>query len=53
VTYLGALELEFGFIFRERKSLTLDRLQVDDVEVEANFSLARKMGGKKEINVRR
>jgi hypothetical protein len=35
---LGAFESDFGFTLRERKSLTLDQLQVDALEVEENFT---------------
>ena len=45
---MGALESEFGFTLRERKSRTLDQLQVDALEVEANFTSAGKSRGKNE-----
>lgn len=48
VIFLGAFESEFGFTLRERKSRTLDQLQVDALEVEENFTLAGKSRGKNE-----
>jgi len=48
VSFLGAFEFEFGFILRERKSLTLDQLQINALEVEENFALVGKSRGKQE-----
>lgn len=48
VAYLGAFESDFGFTLRERKSPTLDQLQVDALEVEANFASTWKSSGKQE-----
>lgn len=38
VVFLGAFESDFGFTLIERKSLTLDQLQIDALEVEANLA---------------
>jgi len=46
VAFLGAFEFDFGFTLRGRKSLTLDRIQIDALEVEANFTSAGKSRGK-------
>lgn len=45
---MGSFESDFGFTLRERKSLTLDRLQIDALEVEANFTSTGKSRGKQE-----
>jgi len=46
--FLGAFESNFGFTLRERKSLTLDQIQIDALEVEANFTSSGKLTGKQE-----
>ena len=48
VVFVGAFDSEFGFTLRERKSHTLDRLQVNALEVEENFTSAGKSRGKQE-----
>lgn len=48
VAYLGAFESDFGFTLRERKSPTLDQLQVDALEVDSNFFSIGKSSGKQE-----
>jgi len=45
---LRAFESDFGFTLRERKSLSLDQLQIDALEVEANFTSVGKSRGKSE-----
>jgi len=45
---VGAFESDFGFTLRERKSHTLDQLQVDALEVEENFTSTGKSRGKDE-----
>ena len=37
VTFAGAYELGFGFTLRERRSSTLDQIQTDALEIEANL----------------
>lgn len=46
VVSVATLELEFGFTMRERKSRSLDQLQVDALKVEENFTSAGKSRGK-------
>lgn len=46
VVFLGAFEPEFGFTVMKRKSLTLDELQIDALEVEANLTSFGKSRGK-------
>lgn len=48
VVFVGVFESNFGFTIRERKSHTLDQLQVDALEVEANFTSAGNSRGKDE-----
>lgn len=48
VVYLGAFKYNFSFTLTERKSPTLDQLQVDALEVEANFASTGKSSGKQE-----
>lgn len=48
VIFMGAFEYEFGFTLMERKYRTLDQLQFDALEVEANFTSAGKSRGKNE-----
>lgn len=38
VVFTGAFESKFGYTLRERKSSTLDQIQIDALKVEANFS---------------
>ena len=37
ITFVGAFELDFGFTLRERRSPTLDQIQTDALEIEANL----------------
>jgi len=48
VVLLGSFESDIGFTLRERKSLTLDQLQIDALEVEENLSSAGKSRVKQE-----
>lgn len=48
VDFLGAFESDFGFTLRERKSLTLDQLQINALEVEENFTSTGKSRAKQE-----
>lgn len=48
-----AFEPEFGFTLRERKSYTLDQIQIDSLEVEENFISIGKWKGKTEYGDRR
>ena len=43
VVFVWEFELEFGFTLRERKSWTLDQIQIDALEVEANFTSTGKL----------
>jgi len=42
VTFAGAIELDFGFTLRERRSSTLDQIQTDALEIVANLVVAGK-----------
>jgi len=46
-------EPKFGFTLRERKSRTLDQIQIDALEVEANFTSIGKWKRKTEYGDRR
>lgn len=46
VFFSRAFELEFGFTLIERMSRTLDQIQTDALEVEANFTSTRMWKGK-------
>jgi len=39
VVFVGAFESDVGFTLKERKSTTLDQLQIDSLKVEANLAL--------------
>lgn len=45
VVLVGVLESEFGFTLSERKSCTLDQIQIDSLKVEANFTSIGKSRG--------
>lgn len=47
------LELDFEFTLKERKSRTLDRIQIDALEVKENFASTCKWKGKGEHGRRR
>lgn len=53
VVFVGAFECDFCFTLRERKSRILDQLQVDALEVEANFTSVGKSRGKDEPTERK
>ena len=53
MVFAGALEPEFGFTPRERKFTSLDQIQTDALEVEANFASTGKFKGKTEHEARR
>ena len=53
VVFLGDFEPEFGFTLRERKSRTLDQIQIDALEVEANFTSIGKLRGRVDHGERR
>ena len=53
MVFARAFETDFWFTLRERKSLTLDQIQIDVVEVKENFTSARKFKGKVEHSDRR
>jgi len=42
ITFAGAFESYFGFTLRERRSTTLDQIQTDALEIEANLVAAGK-----------
>lgn len=50
---MGAFEYELGFTLRERKSRTLDQLQVHSLEVEANFTSIGKSRGNNEPTMKK
>lgn len=50
---MGAFESDFGFTLRERKSRTLDQLQVNALEVEENFTSVEKSRSKDEPTKRK
>ncbi len=37
ITFAGAFESNFGFTLRERRAPTLDQIQIDALEIEANL----------------
>lgn len=42
ITFAGAFESNFGFTLREGRSPTLDQIQTDALEIEANMVAGRK-----------
>jgi len=46
VVSIGAFELDYGLTLRQRKSLTLDQIQTEFLEIEANFASTGKLKGK-------
>lgn len=48
VLFTGVFESKFGFTLRERRSITLDEIQTNAVEIEANLSAALKIKQKDE-----
>lgn len=46
VVFAGAFKSEFRFTLRERKSASLDQIQTDALEVEANFTSTGKSKGR-------
>ena len=53
MVFTGAFEPEFGFTLRERNSTSLDQIQTDVLEVEANFASTDKFKGKTKHEARR
>lgn len=53
VFFVGAFERDFGFTLREIKSHTLDQIQTDALEVEANFTSTGKWKSKAKHGDRR
>lgn len=46
VVFVGAFEIDFSFTLRERRSPTLEQIQTDALEIEANMTAAGKVTGK-------
>jgi len=42
IIFLGAFESNFGFTLRERRCTTLDHIQINSLEIEANLVAASK-----------
>ena len=53
VVFIEAFESKFGFTLRERKSTFLYQIQIDVLEVEANFSSTGKSMGRIDHDFRR
>ena len=53
MVFAGAFEPDFGFTLRERRSTSLDQIQIDALEVEANFASTGNFKGKTEHEARR
>jgi len=53
VGFARAFETDFGFTLRERKSHSLDWIQIDALEVEANFTSNGKWRGRTDHGDRR
>ena len=49
VVFSGAIEAYFSFKLRERRSPTLEQIQTDTLEIEANMTTTGKAKGKKPV----
>jgi hypothetical protein len=48
VTFVGAFDLEFALLLRERRSIDLTKMQDDALEIELNMMASRKLKAKTE-----
>ena len=49
VVFAGAFEVNFSFTLRERRSPTIQEIQIDALEIEANMTVAGKEKGKQPV----